>query len=255
MKAVLEKKSRPSPSPTSRVLKPETYKKDIKRVECDSKNAANVFLASTLTERSSRCLVLDGAAYKTTRALCKTGNVGRIDIPNFSEAYATLARLDKRYAAVHAHPVSVHDFVTSIPVFTKYDVIYLDSCGYFTTGRADDLRSTLSLVLRKRLVHQNGTVGITVCNRGSVDQWQQCLDYIKVRGCNVTFKKTYGSMMTLFFKLPTVSDGVFLPVGDNAVKCDVCDKSLPGYSMTFFRKSIDHDMCCVCYNRLFKFNN
>jgi hypothetical protein len=210
----------------------------------------NAFLASTLTEKGSRCLVLDGKSAQSTRALWKTGNVGHIDIPNYSGTYESLARLDKRYEAVHVHPVSVYDFVTSLPVFTKYNTIYLDARVHFTTDRDDDLEATLSLVLQKRLLVHDGTIGITVSNSGSPHQWPKLLAFIKARGCNVTHTQTNVSVMYVFFKLPTFSDGVFTPVGTKIVKCDVCNKTLVPYAMSYFRKAIDHNMCCTCYNSL-----
>ena len=222
------------------ILKRETYVKDSRHFKCPDKHIINDFLASTVKNDESVCLVLDGNAARSTKALLKTGKVARVDIPNFSESFETISKIKNN--KVHAHPVALYDFVTS--TCTTYDVMYLDTCGYFSTSQSDDLKRSMELIIKKRLLKTGGVIGLTVCNRGDQGQWKECETFMNRNGFDMVFDKQYGSMRTFFYV-----EGHFIIVGKNDIWCDVCTNKLKAYAMSFHRQQ--HDMCCSCYNKSF----
>lgn len=234
-------------TPKSSFLKPERYVKDNSGTACPAKVEINRMLSRYITKRGSKCLVLDGKKALTSRVLLKNPNVHVIDVPNYSSAYESL----KLVKGINPYPVSLYDFVTFTKI--KYNAMYLDTCGWFSTKNDDrDLKASIRVILRRRLLKIDGVIGLTVSKRSDSTQWSQAHDFMISNDFQMMYKTEYGQMCTMFFKRnPSCLDGHILSstiVGDRCITCDVCHKTQQAYAITKSCEECDHDMCSVCYN-------
>lgn len=243
-------------------LKPEMYTKDTKKKDCKVKVDVNTFLASNIKD-GDKCIILDGSAAKSTsEILKKVPGVSTIEIPNFSNAYHDLNRRFKKNDKVSVIPVTLYDFLASKTNCTPYDIMYLDTCGYFYTSQPDDLKSCVEMVFRNDMLkYDGGIIGLTVCKRGSNIQWELCEKFFKFYSHAFTkiYEVEYGTMKTVFFKQTcSIShkccpnkDLVWKLVGEdngNNVRCDQCMRILRPCNATFCcEKCGDYDICTTCY--------
>lgn len=227
-------------------LKVDAYKKDNSEEGCLKKQTLNNTFSSFIT-RPSRCLILDGKLARTSKTLLKNPMVNSIDVPNFSDAFYYLNRIE----GINSYPVCLYDFVTFTKV--KYEAIYLDSCGWFEkTHDNSDLKASIGVIISRRLLKQNGVIGLTISKRGDSNQWNLANEYMQENGFKLLYKMQYQSMCTFFYNrihpcMPghTLSTKI---VGDDIINCDICFKVLKPYNITKHCKSCDIDVCSNCFN-------
>ena len=180
-------------------LPDETYAKDNTRAECENKRTVNKYLA-TQVKVGGNCLVLDGAKARTSKRLIKAG-ASRVIVPNFSSAFAALKQIEKLQPRIQPHAVTLNHMVKTTT--ETFDIIYMDMCGFFTTGAKDDLKATIKLCFDRKLLNKGGVFGVTVCSRtrgGLVGAWGKCADWVHEHsGLNICWETSYGQFKTMFF--------------------------------------------------------
>jgi hypothetical protein len=182
----------------------DPYTKDSLRAECFDKKITNAFLANQ-AKRGSSCLILDGSKARTTKRLLSVG-VGSVLIPNNN--YSTFTKLaefancERSAGKVSVVNDSLNDVVTSTR--RRYDIIYMDTCGMFTTGSSIDLRSTIYACFYRKLLKEGGVFGLTITSRTNgtiVDAKNHCDQWVtKQSGLTNIFTHVYGPMITMFYK-------------------------------------------------------
>ena len=237
-----------------RLFRADRYKKDDNARQCRNKTNVNKILVR-FVKPGDRCVILDGRKCKSTQTVInKIPNVAKIDIPNFTDA---VYDIKKRYAnndTVEATPLALYDFVSSVPA-RPYDVMYLDTCGHFTTSKQDDLKSSIDVILKRGLLKRDGgIIGTTVCKRGSTGQWESCDEYFNKRTFEKMTEVTYGTMKTTFYKHKSIHscpDMVWDKIGGNTdVTCDECSKKMEPYNVVYCCPKCEYDICAICYNEL-----
>jgi hypothetical protein len=182
--------------------KKESYRKDHARAECANKKLTNGFLAKH-AESGFECLVLDGARARTSKRLLKRG-VASILIPNNSTAVIPLRKFadSKAEGKVRVVAEELHEVLKTTK--KRFDILYLDTCGFFTTGGDSDLKSSIALCSYRNLLKEGGIFGVTITSRTNgqiVNAKQLCRDWIEEKtGLSEVFTHTYGQMTTMFFK-------------------------------------------------------
>lgn len=181
----------------------DVYKKDNMRKECSIKKQINQFVASHV-KSGDKCIVLDAKKVRTTKHILKAvPDVKKIVIPNNSQAFYDIERFAKNKDNVFTKHVSLFEHVSKST--EKYDVIYMDTCGQFTTGKDNDLKSTIDICLKKKMLNKNGLLGITITKRSSIGlknvDWD-CFEFVIDHHEHMDYQTcfSYGSMVTLFFK-------------------------------------------------------
>lgn len=168
--------------------------------ECDNKKLANKFLAKH-AKKDSTCLVLDGKRARTTKYLLKA-RVGSVSIPNNSPAYDSIKHFSEDKSNVEIENCALHSFIKSTR--DRYDIIYMDTCGMFTTTNKHDLKESIKKCFYRNLLKDGGIFGVTLTSRtnGSiVNAVQHCDDWIvEQSGLIKVFTHTYGQMTTMFYK-------------------------------------------------------
>jgi len=182
----------------------DPYTKDLLRAECINKKITNAFLA-TQAKRGSSCLILDGSKARTTKRLLSV-DVGSVLIPNNNlSTYTKLAKFancERSAGKVSVVNKSLNEVVMSTR--RRYDIIYMDTCGMFTTGTSIDLRSTIYACFHRNLLKEGGVFGLTITSRTNgtiVDAKYHCDEWVtKQSGLTNVFTHAYGSMITMFYK-------------------------------------------------------
>lgn len=178
----------------------DRYKKDDVVTECGDKKLANKFLAKH-AKKDNTCLVLDGKRARTTKYLLKAG-VGSIAIPNNSSAYDSIKKFSDGKSNVETENCSLHSFIKNTR--DRYDIIYMDTCGMFTTTDKYDLKASIKKCFYRNLLKDGGIFGVTITSRtnGSItNSVQHCDDWIvEQSGLIKVFSHTYGHMTTMFYK-------------------------------------------------------
>lgn len=182
-------------------LKFESYLKDEKRKSCPLKEKVNKYIASVVKKNDS-CLVLDGPKARTTKELSKK-HVGYVAIPNNTTSVVELEKFAKKKKHVDTFRMSLHDLVKTTR--KRYDVIYMDTCGFFTTGKEDDLKSTIDLCFYRNLLKEGGIFGVTVSSRtkGDIkDAFQKCEEWVTTQNpdMKLCWEIKYGHFRTMFFR-------------------------------------------------------
>lgn len=182
-------------------LKFESYFKDEKRKSCPLKEKVNKYIASVVKKNDS-CLVLDGPKARTTKAISKK-HVGYVAIPNNTTSVVKLEKYAKKKKHVDTFRMSLHDLVKTTK--KRYDVIYMDTCGFFTTGKEDDLKSTIDLCFYRNLLKEGGIFGVTVSSRtkGDIkDAFQKCEEWVTAQNSDMKlcWEIKYGQFRTMFFR-------------------------------------------------------
>lgn len=227
-------------------LPSDTYKKDNVGYICTKKQYVNKLFSSYIKKIDSSCLVLDGKKACTSSILLKNPNVVLIDVPNYSDAYDSLKKIE----GIDAYPVSLYDFVTHTR--SKYNGIYLDTCGWFlsTKNQKRDLRASLNVILNRSLLKKHGTIGMTVSNRADPSQAIKAKEFMIGENFRLLDEIKYGNMCTMFFKRKQacVHKMNMKIVEDQMIMCDVCNEIQKSHSITKHCDKCDYDICSVCYN-------
>lgn len=177
----------------------DSYTKDFVRSECADKRITNVFL-SRYAKKGGRCLVLDGRRTRTTKRLLAAG-VGSVVIPNNSPAIDFIKKYAEDKPNVEAMECSLHDVIKTTR--ERYDIIYMDTCGMFTTTAKYDLKESIRKCFHRNLLKDGGIFGVTITRRTNgaiVDARKVCDEWIKENsGLMNVFTHSYGSMTTMFY--------------------------------------------------------
>lgn len=190
------------PSHTTSLKKSDdTYVKDDKVVECENKKVTNKFIAKHV-KRGSVCLVLDGKRVRTTRRLLKVG-VAHVHIPNHNQqSYEAIKNYSNDKSNVTTEHTTLHTCIKSTK--DRYDLIYMDTCGMFTTNAKYDLKETIRKCFYRNLLKEGGIFGVTITSRtnGTItDAKQHCDEWIvEQSGLMNVFTHSYGNMTTMFYK-------------------------------------------------------
>jgi hypothetical protein len=180
--------------------KTDTYTKDVQRRECEDKKLTNGFL-ERVVKAGDNCLVLDGSKARTSKHLLR-GGAGSVLIPNYSSAFVALSKFSDRHDNVCVVPKSLHDVVVTSP--ETFDVIYMDTCGFFTCNSDTDLKSSIERVFYRNMLNRGGVFGVTITSRTDgtvVDAKTLCDKWITTHsGLVNVFTHTYGQMTTMFYK-------------------------------------------------------
>jgi hypothetical protein len=179
----------------------DTYTKDRCVAECIDKKITNGFLAKHANP-GDVCMVLDGERARTTKYLLKVG-VSSVTIPNNSSSYVKLSKYAIKKNNVTVKNDSLHNVIKS--TVERFDVIYMDTCGMFTTSDKYDLKESIRKCFHRNLLKDGGIFGVTITSRTNgtiVNAKQVCNDWIvETSGLRNVFTHTYGAMTTMFFKL------------------------------------------------------
>ena len=181
--------------------KTDTYTKDVHAgAECGDKKLTNGFL-ERVVRAGDKCLILDGSKARTSKHLLR-GGAGSILIPNYSSAFVALSKFAARHDNVCVVPQSLHDVVVTSP--ETFDVIYMDTCGFFTCKSDTDLKSSIERVFYRHMLNEGGVFGVTITSRTDgtvVDAKALCDKWITTHsGLTNVFTHTYGQMTTMFYK-------------------------------------------------------
>ena len=180
-------------------LKKESFNKDSVRRYCQDKMSINKWILNQ-AKQNDACLVLDGDLARTSKILIKK-DIEYIDIPNYSTAYYSLQKLSNKFKQIIPHHQSLHDFVKGTS--KEYNLVYMDTCGFFETSSNEDLKNTIKLFFEKKLLKPNGIFGVTVSSRtsGSQNAWGKCENWIiEQSNLQLVWSKNYGQFRTMFFQ-------------------------------------------------------
>jgi hypothetical protein len=192
----------PPAAPVGRPAPGDSYRKDDTRAVCPIKREINTYVALNVAP-SSNCLVLDGGKARTTKCILKHATDAKVTIPNHSPG--TVIKL-QRFAAKHDTVEVVHTSLYEHLLSTDdvYDVVYMDTCGFFTMHTEGDLKSAIEVCLDSGTFAPNGLFGVTMTLRtdGSVRHADKhCAWWIMSHsGMYLVKEFRYGSMVTMFFR-------------------------------------------------------
>jgi hypothetical protein len=181
----------------------DTYTKDNTTMgECTDKKITNGVLQS-FAEPHHSCLVLDGKKARSSQYLLKK-NVKHVTIVNNNPVTISfLKRFQKRNKdKIDVIDADLHDLVTTTR--DRFDVIYMDTCGFFTTESDKDLKASIQLCFYRNLLKEGGVFAVTISSRTNgltINAHENCKQWIiKQSGLKLVFTHKYGSMITMFYK-------------------------------------------------------
>lgn len=181
----------------------DLYTKDSGKT-CPNKNSTNMFLCEHVYDNDT-CLVLDGPKARTSKCILKTTSGCTIDVPNNSDSIKALRKFSKQHSEVTPHAMSLNEFVNTTR--KRYNVMYLDTCGFYITGQDSDLKATIEHCFYRNLLIEGGIFGVTVTKRTNGtnhDVETNCTQWVIEQNPSLRCVKrfSYGSMITLFFQDP-----------------------------------------------------